>query len=931
MALVAGTRLGSYEIISSLGAGGMGEVYRARDSRLKRDVALKILPESFAADPERLARFQREAEVLGSINHPLIAHIYGVEDGGADAGVAAGCRAIVMELVEGEDLAQRLARGAIPIDDAIPIARQIAEALEAAHEQGIVHRDLKPANIKVRPDGTVKVLDFGLAKALDSAAPAGSGAGASAGPLNSPTITTPAMTMQGMILGTAAYMSPEQAKGRPADKRSDLWAFGCVLYEMLTGRRPFDGEDVSDTLALVLKGSPDWSALPLDTPPAIRTLVERCLERERRHRVASASTALYALSDASAADDRWSTGRGSDPRTVAAAVAAARRQMTLRRVIPLAAAAVLGLGLAAALAWMRPGPAPAAPVARLVVEMPGTTGTARGAVALSPDGQHLAYVSNFRLFIRPLAEFRVTEAAGGDIASGINHPVFSPDSRSVAFFSTGALRRVSIAGGAPATLCAADPPFGMSWHETGLIVGQGSKGIVRCPANGGTVEQLVTVDEGQEAHGPQLLPGGRTLIYSIAQFADGRSRWDKAQVVAEAVTGGNRKVLVNGGSDARYVASGHLLYAVAGVVFAVPFDANRVEVAGDAMPVIEGVARALNAVTGTAHFETSSNGTLVYLPGPARNTTERLIATSDRNGIVSRLPAAGGPYEHVRASRDGSRLVIGTERGGEGRLWIYPVDGKGPMQRLALPGRSTAPIWSPDGQQLAVQSDVERDRAIFIVHEDGTGLERLTTPAAGETHTPESWSPDGATISFSAELNGRYSLRTVGVRSKTVAPLAGIESEEPINSVFSPDGKWIAYTIGVRGAIQTATRGVYVQPFPVTGAVYQLPKLGLDFHPVWTRDGREIIWVPSAASGQHAVVSVSTAPALKFSTPSTFPARITGRQTSGQFRLFDVLPDGRLIGTIDSADTDPSLAPGQGPLRVVINWHEELKQKVPSR
>jgi serine/threonine protein kinase len=457
--VIAGTRIGGYEILAMLGAGGMGEVYRARDLTLGRDVALKILPESFTTDPDRVARFRREAQVLASLNDPHIAHIHGFEE-------SSGVHALVLEFVDGPTLADRIAGGALPIDEALPIAVQIAEALEAAHSQGVVHRDLKPANIKVRPDGTVKVLDFGLAKLVSGAGDLSADRSAMT---MSPTITTPAMTAVGMILGTAAYMSPEQAKGRPADKRSDVWAYGCVLYEMLTARRPFEGEDVSDTLAAVLRGDPDWTAFPPDVPPAIRTFIQRCLVKDPRNRVADLAVARFVLSDASLL---------APPPPPAAPIAiAAPIRSHWRSVLPIAVAVLataLAVGGGAWLVWPS---ARAEPVTRFALTLPDNQVLApsgRHSIAISRDGTQVVYVAANRLYLRTLSELDAHIIPGIDSTLSISSPTFSPDGRWIAFHSQedNAVKRIPVGGGAPLTVCNAVPPSGMTWHASGILIGQ---------------------------------------------------------------------------------------------------------------------------------------------------------------------------------------------------------------------------------------------------------------------------------------------------------------------------------------------------------------------------------------------------------------------------------------------------------------------------
>ena len=571
-----GRQIGPYTIVSLLGAGGMGEVYRARDTKLGRDVAIKILPPEFTADADRRARFAREARLLAALNHPNIGAIYGLEE-------AEGVTALVLELVDGPTLADRIAQGPIPVDEALLIARQIAEALEAAHEQGIIHRDLKPANVKVRADGVVKVLDFGLAKALE---PVSAG---STDATTSPTITSPAMmTRMGVILGTAAYMSPEQAKGRAADKRSDVWAFGCVLFEMVTGRRAFEGEDISDTLAAVLRGEPEWTALPANVSPALVALLRGCLDKDRRRRVADLSIARYII----------------DREGEAVAAVAVSPASTIRRAASILVAVAAAAGIAAYTTFsLTRVSAPSLPVVRFTIALPmGDRFTNPGVhvVALSADGTRLAYTANQRLYLRPMNQLDATPIRGIEVApdqaGAARNPFFSPDGRWIGFCQDGQLKKVSITGGAPFPLCAAENPWGVSWTSDNTILygqseegaGTGAAGIWRVSSEGGKPEHVVKVEAGQIAHGPQLLPGGRAILFTLVAR---RGEWDTAQIVVQSLDSGRRDVVVERGADARYVPTGHLVYALDGTLLAVPFDVTRLTVTGDAVPLVEDVAQ----------------------------------------------------------------------------------------------------------------------------------------------------------------------------------------------------------------------------------------------------------------------------------------------------------------------------------------------------
>ena len=581
MALAPGTRLGPYEITAQIGVGGMGEVYRATDTKLKREVAVKVLPSALASDPERLARFQREAEVLASLNHPNIAAIYGLEE-------ADSTKALVMELVEGPTLADRIAQGAVPVDEALPIAKQIAEALEAAHEQGIIHRDLKPANVKLRPDGVVKVLDFGLAKALE---PTGA---MSPGMSQAPTITTPAMTQAGMILGTAAYMSPEQVKGRAVDKRSDVWAFGAVLYEMLTGRRAFDAEDVSETLAAVLMREPDWAALPAVTPPTVTAVLRRCLQKDRKQGARDIGDVSLALEGA------FETAAKATPD----AVALQPRFPLWRRALPFTATAVV-VGIVAGLGvWtLRPtGPRPLIRFTHVLPEGRALFRSGRHVVASSSGGEHFVYTANDGLYLRPMdtLEDRLLVATGAPI-----RPFVSPDGRSVGYFDLAAvqMKRVGVTGGAAGVIADVGVPYGASWGPDGTILYGQPDGIWQVSENGGEPERVIATEPGEQAFGPQRLPGGDWVLFTLARTA-GASRWDEADIIAESLTSGERRVIRSGGSDARYVPTGHLVYAHERVLYAVPFDLGRLDATGDPVPVAQDMGRAFNpaANSGAAHY-----------------------------------------------------------------------------------------------------------------------------------------------------------------------------------------------------------------------------------------------------------------------------------------------------------------------------------------
>ncbi|BCS32373.1 hypothetical protein TBR22_A15830 [Luteitalea sp. TBR-22] len=913
--------LGPYRLLGKIGEGGMGEVYRATDTNLKRQVAIKVLPASVAADADRLARFQREAEVLAVLNHPNIAAIYGLEK-------TPECTALVMELVEGEDLSQRIARlraqgasagqAGMPIDEVLPIARQIAEALEAAHEQGIIHRDLKPANIKVRADGTVKVLDFGLAKALGPEGPSATAGGVSAS--MSPTLTTSAMTAMGMILGTAAYMAPEQARGRAVDRRADIWAFGVVLYEMLTGRRAFEGEDISVTLANVIKDDPTWEALPPDVPVRVRRVLQACLRKDPRQRLGDMQSIRLALDGAfEVVVER--TGATNAPRPA---------PPLWRRAAPwaagLLAAVASGVG-----AWQFKPVSPQ-PVIRTAHTLPvgqSFRGTGRRYLAIAPDGSRFVYNATGGLYVRDMdaLEARLipgTEGAGHSI-------VFSPDGQSLAYFQPGntatggQVKRIAIAGGAATVLTTARTPFGMSWSDDGTILYSAGSEILQVSANGGEPERVATADPGFVAIDPQRLPGTDWVLFSL-QPESGTSRESvtAATRIAAASRSGELRTIRTGGTSARYLATGHVLYTTNATVHAAPFDVRTLQFTGRPVPVVDGVEV---SSSGQAEFDVSSNGTLVYVPGTQQSGVARMLAQSDRAGTRVESISPVGAYDSVRASHDGRRLAVGSDDGKEAIIWIHDRGARSAMRRLTFDGRNRFPVWSPDDRRIAFQSERDGRAGIVVKQADGTGeAVRLTTPKDGESHVPESWSPDGRYLSFDVVAGREHSLWILTLADGTMARFSDRRSAEPFGSGFSPDGRWLAYHALPGGESPlTAASGVYVESFPATGARYQAPKLERDFQPVWSPDGKELLYVPSLASRRLAITRVSVGSGVTFGDPELVPFDMAAGHLSARWRAFDVLPGGGLVGLIPPASTEQ----GRFSIRYVVNWFEELQKLVP--
>lgn len=821
-----GQRIGSYEILREIGRGGMGEVYGALDRELNREVAIKALPRAFAQDPERMACFRREARMLAALNHPNIAVIHGLEE-------SDGVSYLVLELVPGQTLAERLAASRLTVEDALRVCGQIAEALEAAHEKGIIHRDLKPANIKVTPEGKVKVLDFGLAKAFDAEQ---AGIDLSHSPTDSA-----GTTVEGQILGTPAYMSPEQVRGKPIDRRTDIWSFGCVLYETLTRRQAFAGQTVSDTLAKVLEHPPNWNGLPETTPASIRLLLRRCLEKDPHRRLHDIADARIEIGDALAL-----------PADVVHA-RTGRRKASLWSLMSLVlAATLLVLGIAL---WRFPAPETVPRRLRSTIPLPNGQQLAtryHPDLAISPDGSRLLYAAvegeTSRLYVRAIDEFQATPLTGTE---GAWAPFFSADGLWVGFFAGNKLKKVPLSGGLPTAVCEVPDTsaWGASWGADDTIVFAAGRhtGLLRVSADGGTPKALTNLEaEKSEAshRWPEVLPGGQAVLFTVAKDI---GNFDDAQIAVQLLQSGERRILVEGGTFARYAPSGpssttgHLIYARAGGLLAVSFDLARLQVTGTPFPVLEGVMT--GSYQGSAQFAFSHSGLLVYVPGGALRQQHSLVWV-DRQGRAETLPLPPRDYGSPRLFPDGRRIVVELMEAFHD-TWVYDLE-RGTLTRLTFEAGNHQPHLTPDGQRVIFGSDRAGQWGLFWKLTDGSSPEERLT-SSSQTPCCASLTPDGKALVFD-----------VG-EDIWVLPMAGDRKPRPFLQTrfhegwprLSPDGRWLVYRSNETGQYE-----IYVRPFPGPGEKWQLSIEG-GYEPIWARSGREIFY---RQGDKMLVVNISTQP-----------------------------------------------------------------------
>jgi len=885
MSIAPGSRLGVYEVLSPLGAGAMGEVWRARDTRLSREVALKVLPESLSRDHERLQRFEREAQVLASLNHPNIAAIYGVEE-------ATGATALVLELVEGPTLDERIKQGRLPADEAVTIARQIAEALEFAHERGIVHRDLKPANVKLSPDGRVKVLDFGLAKAMAAEA---SGRSDSA---ISPTITSLG-TMAGVVLGTAAYMAPEQARGSSVDRRADIWSFGAVLWEMLTGKRAFEGDTVSDTLASVLRAPIEWKDLPPATPRGVVRLLERCLERDPKKRLRDIGEARIALETL-----------GAEPEhAVAPAAAPAPRRLAA---LPWALFALAAIGLAAMLTVAMTRKAPVRPVMRFQIATDAKLASMSWP-RISPDGSTLAFLGRdtagkTSIWVRPLDGFAPYQLSDTE---GASRPFWSPDSRYVAFFiGRSQLKKAPVAGGPAQLICEADGGADGAWGSSGEILfdGRATDAIRRVSASGGAATQATHPDaaKGEAGHAwPFFLPDGKRYLF----LAMSKRVGDKATIHVGSLDKPGSTAITPSDSRAEY-ANGYLLYVLQGTLVARRFDPDKLAVSGEPIPLVEHVSVDAND---TASFSVSTNGVMAFVQGEAAATSE--LVWLDRSGKELGKIGEPGPYFDLALSPDGTRLAYGfAEKSGTQDIWVRDLKRDVASRLTFNPRNDMWPVWSPDGRRIAFCTDRDGHFALMMRDASGTGTEQPVYGAEDAEVGATDWSRDGRTVALDIlPASRRWDIKTLAMdgTSKPVDYLVGDATDRM--AMFSPDGRFLAYASNESG-----TSEVYVQTFPASGGKWQISNGG-GSQPVWRGDGRELFFVSPGGTLQAVPVSIGGAfepgiPKILFKRPFEIGGILRNRYT--------VSSDGQRFLLNAAREAGHST-----PFSVVLNWPATLPQK----
>ena len=888
-----GTTLSHYKVLEKIGQGGMGEVYRAEDTNLDREVAIKVLPEQFTQDPQRLARFEREAKLLAQLNHPNIAAIYGFEK-------AEGVHFLALELVPGETLAERVAKGPLPVEEALEVCRQIAEGVEAAHEKGVIHRDLKPSNVKVTPEGKVKILDFGLAKAFEEEV-------AEADISQSPTLTEE-MTRAGVILGTAAYMSPEQAKGKPVDKRADVFAFGALLYELLTGKRAFQGESITETLGAIIHKEPEWDLLPGATPSLIRSLLRRCLQKDQDRRLRDIGDAKIEIEDALAEPT------AASPTDVTSVVQPVQQRWTKAIALVVLGAVVAGLAV-----WLLIQPS--TPEQRLnkftitpSLDVRLAT-TSTNELAISPDGRHFAYKATGegveRLYLKSLDDFVDKPIPGTEGVAA--SPFFSPDGESVAFFDGGSLKKVSLIGGSPITLCDAAGAGARTgtWGSDGTIVFSTSAGLYRVSSVGGEPELLAVPnsDQGEDRYfAPHILPDGENVLFSIRSPAS-----TGYQIAVLSLETKEQKTLLANGRQAHYLPTGHLVYELSGTgnLMAVPFDLARLEVTGEPVPIVEGVRQARN---NSVDYAVSEEGTLVYVPGQAG--AERSLVWMDREGRETLVTEEKRDFGSPRISPDGKQLVLSIHQEGDsGHLWTYDLEDHS-FSRLTFGGeRYGSAVWSPDGKWIIFQSRNQDGSSLYRQLTDRSSpAEQLTEryPTAQQT---TSWSPDGSVVTF---------FRTDQV-DIWILPMDGDREPQPlINSpdvfeccgVFSPDGKWLAYVSEEAGIHQ-----VYVTPYPEAQVKWLVSGEEGGDEPAWSPDGTELFY---RSGDQMRAVSVELEPNFKAGNSRVLFEGSFKRALVPGFQYYDIAPDGQRFLMIKEDQTATTQ------INVVLNWFEELKRLVPT-